>query len=170
MANQTTAQKIQNAEKQAQLQPLPQPKPQPQGPAKISLPAKNYAFAEVKTRDWDAIIPKDTPIEQILVPEYWSARAPLFSAGSFIRCRWEDNSRLATLWVMAAGSSWVAVELLHDHIRKAAEPVPPSAHYKIDFVASGWRVISRETGRVLQGEFAKQEDAEAFLDAELKKR
>lgn len=170
MANATTAQKIQAAQQSFPAAALPQPIPGDKTPKKRAILSADVHMREQRCRDMVAYIDVNLGLDDILVPEFWSAKANLSAPGSTILCIWKDNSRRVELWVRSVGKTWVTVMPVSDVSVEPTPDTPASALYKVENVASGWRVVSKDTGKVLVQGLRLREEAEAFVEMEIKQR
>lgn len=136
-------------------------------PRKIVLNQARLQGKEFVAREYFVLPDAGTRPDDMLNPDYWVHCARKLRNNTLITVRSEDGTFAGILIVLAASDTWARCEWLvlrefEDPIE--ADPTPERDLYKIDNVASGWRVIDKATGKALVIGLPQRADAEKFID------
>ncbi len=66
----------------------------------------------------------------------------------------------------SSSDNWAKVQVIHkvDEQTELGDPTPDRAMYKIDHTQTGWRVIHRDTAKMLLDRLGTRADAESAVD------
>lgn len=124
-----------------------------------------------KRRDYVALdyhwtIEKGHTVDDLKNPDYWGHIAGKLRPYDHIWFASEDGSLYGLARVIAVASTWAKVQIVFEAHSDPMEvdPTPERGLYKVDHIGTGWRVIHRDTGKVVKGELTRREDAEAAID------
>ena len=134
-------------------------------PARITGQPSKLARKDFRSVDyWLEVENGHTP-EHLKDPHWWAHYSRKLASNTIVHARWEDGTRYAQYLVIASGEGWVKVEeiVAREFDASESDPTPMQDLYKIDHVGSGWRVIGRNTAKVLADKLPKRTDAEAFI-------
>lgn len=135
----------------------------------------NEKFLKVRefaAKDFNFTVPSGTGPEELLNPARWAHMAGRFRTGTYLHIDTEDGTWAAVFRVYVAGDSWAKVHLcwLSEILAQGdSDPTPPEFRYKIDHIGSGWRIIHKETGKVVKGGMQTRTEAEDFMKKEIVK-
>lgn len=133
---------------------------------RIHLQPARMKGKEYAGRDFYAEIENGHTIEDVLQPEYWAHVVRKFTTGSVVLAVWSDGSCVAQLLVFGTGEGWARMLPLNVKTFevRSVDPTPERGFYKIDHIASGWRVIHRDTAAVMASALRSRDEAERFID------
>jgi len=134
-------------------------------PRKIMGHAGKFKRRDFAATDYLWVIEKGHTLEDLKNPEYWGHIAGKLRTNDHIWCAAEDNSFYCLARVVANASTWAKVQilLLTEDAGIEVDPTPERELYKIDHIATGWRVIHRNTGKTLASGLPRRDDAEAAI-------
>jgi hypothetical protein len=140
-------------------------------PPKAFLPVTALHQSESAVRKYHAIIPTGHTKDMIEVPNYWCHVAKKLVRHSRIEVVAEDFSFWGMLVVMASEDTWAKVWPVVWVVQgEGVETVLPGGDdYKVDSIATGWRVIHKQTGVVERQGLANRREAMEAIDDLLKK-
>lgn len=119
--------------------------------------------------------PLNTEPDDLKDPDFFQNMGRRLKTNSIIHVRPADGRWYGQFLVTSAADTWAKVSpilIVPTDLREEADgdPTPQDKRYKIDYIASGWRVIHRDTGKVVKDELPERSDAEKIIQAEVKKR
>lgn len=159
--------------------PPPEPKPIViEGPKRLAHPPAGNLFTHsgYAVTTYDAIIPAEHSLEDILVSSYWVHRAANIKVHSIIRAYHEGGKFDVDLRVLDVGTGYAKVRLrvggtYNDEAARAALKEDPRAGYKIQHIPGKRFVIQeRSTGKIIKESCETREAAELALDEVVKTR
>jgi hypothetical protein len=113
----------------------------------------------------------ETPIENVLAPEYWAHTATKVRSGDTITVLPEDRSYFAELLVLDCGRTWAKVHLLRKHdLKPISRPEVKMDGYTVKWrgPAAKYSVIRDNDKTVLSENHATKEAAMGWLSEHLK--
>jgi len=142
--------------------------------AKSPNPTALKMKAEVSLDYW-LTAPEGAEPEDLASPDWWQNIARRLRSNTIVHVRPADGRWYGQFLVLSAADTWAKVTpvLLAKTDTRAEEdgdPTPMDKRFKIDHIATGWRVIHRDTGKVIKGGLAERSDAEKVIQAEAAKR
>jgi hypothetical protein len=138
---------------------------------RVALPVTALRSAETMVLRYHAIIPTGHTREMIETPAYWCHVARKLKRHSRIEVVAEDFSFWGMLVVTASEEQWAQVWVVQWEVAetRAESTAPGTEDYKIDSIATGWRVIHKQTGRVIREGLGSRKDALDAIDEALKR-
>ncbi len=102
----------------------------------------------------------------MLNPDYYAHIARKLRTNTLIYANAADGRFFAILRVTSSSDNWAKVQVIHkvEDMIELGDPTPERAMYKIDRTAEGWRVIHRDTAKVIAAKLGTRLDAEAAVD------
>jgi len=138
---------------------------------RLTGPANTLARREQVNTDYRWIVPVGHKPEYLAIPDYWVHIAHKFRSNDEVIVICADQSWRVNFWITATDSTWVrGVAMQTFHAEPVADPTPERSMYKIDHIADGWRVIHKDTGKVLKGGIQHRAGAEAEIDKIIAKK
>lgn len=118
-------------------------------------------------KDYNFTAPSGCEPDEMLRPSIWSNNARKFRTGTYIHVVEDGNKWHGILRVTSCGDLWANVAWLSWALipEMGTDPTPEEHRYKIEHIASGWRVIMRDNGKVAKDELAQRSDAEKFIES-----
>lgn len=118
-------------------------------------------------------VPKDTHVEDLLVPEFWANFAasgkiqPCFT----VEVHWDDRSQFAELYVLNHGRNWASMSLMRHVPLSGAVRQSEGEHFRVEYngPVEQHRIINLKTGTVLRSGFGTKLEADRFLADHLRK-
>lgn len=125
--------------------------------------------------DYWLIAPEGTRPEDLENPDFWQNLGRRLKTNSLVHVRPVEGGWYAVFLVTSAADTWAkgTIVLFREtdlQTEDDGDPTPKDKRYKIDHIGSGWRVIHRDTGKVIKDGLAERSDAEKIIQAEVKKR
>lgn len=149
----------------------------PEAPArkfKAPNPTALKMLSEVSLGYW-LHAPEGTIPNDLLNPEFWQNYGRRLKTNSIVHVRPVEGGWYAQFLVTSAADTWAKGTIIllretDEQLEDDGDPTPKDKRFKIDHIASGWRVIHRDTGKVVKDGLAERSDAEKIIQAEVKKR
>ena len=141
-----------------------------EAPARPAFPPMSFSVREFAARDYELKVPAGTQPEELLRPSIFAHFAKKLRSGSYLHVSDDGGVWRALFCVASAGETWAQVYpcwIVQIPQSEDGDPTPASERFKIDHIGSGWRVIQRETGKVLRDKLAQRADAEKFIQSEV---
>lgn len=154
------------------------PAEQPAEPARrvVRAPGPNNLKmrSEVSLDYWLFVPPGHGP-DDLLNPDYWQHNARRLKTNTIVNVRAEDGSWFGMFLVVSAGDTWakvvpILVAKTETLVEADGDPTPMDKRFKIDHIGTGWRVIHRDTGKVIKDQLVTRTDAEKIVQVEAGKR
>lgn len=146
------------------------PAPEIKQPArKICLPSTALQLAQQLSQEYFAFIPVGHTPDDLLQPEYWMHWGRKLRANFFITVRAEDGSFDGKLLVIQASDTWAKCVwfIFNDRAeeeRASVDQSPKRDRFKIESNATGWRILEKASGKVIEKDLPRKSDAEKALD------
>jgi hypothetical protein len=104
--------------------------------------------------------------EDFLNPDFYVHVAGKLRPSDWIECIAEDNSYYYLVRVIACASTWARTQIIFEAEGDpiTADPTPERNLYKVDHISTGWRVIHRDSQKVLASGLPQRDDAERAID------
>lgn len=152
-------------------------KPTPEEPDR-KVKAPNPTALKMKSEvslDYWLNAPEGTEPEDLANADWWQNIARRLKTNTIVHVRPADGRWYGQFLVTSAADTWAKVSpvLLARTDARAEEdgdPTPMDKRFKIDHIATGWRVIHRDTGKVIKSGLSERGDAEKIVQAEANKR
>ncbi|MGH7177923.1 MAG: hypothetical protein ACREJC_11120 [Tepidisphaeraceae bacterium] len=113
-------------------------------------------------------VPFGHKIDDLLKAEYWAHHSKRLKLHSLLHCVAVDGSFDVILRVSAGGEGWTKMRPLlkweassPDDLR---DPTPAKARLKIDFAGGTWRVIHKDTAKIMGAGYKSRGEAEQAAD------
>ena len=140
--------------------------------ARAALPPNKVQQRQYTSKDFEVAVPTGMEPKELERPDFWSHRAKDFRTGTYLHC-YDEGGVWAGIWrVSSAGDTWAKVHCLAFGVisqETDGDPTPLDKRYKIDHIGSGWRAIYKQTGKVIKDGLRTRDDAEKFIQAEIRK-
>lgn len=104
--------------------------------------------------------------DDLLNPDYYAHIARKLRTNTMIYVNAADGRFFAMLRVTSSGDAWAKVQVIlkTEEAVEVGDPTPERGIYKIDHTQEGWRVIHRDTAKVIVAKLGTRVDAERFID------
>ena len=117
---------------------------------------RHFSQREIKQNEWFATIPKQSSLDDIMVPKFWAYIAAKLQPGSKIVAMAEDLSFYVELIVIARGNNWAEVLPLHKPVQPGKNVLHKNAasEYVIEYggLIAEWQVVRKADGKVVKGD------------------
>jgi hypothetical protein len=147
----------------------PQKKQQEKTAAPKRLIVQRKPTRAPQTRiEWDVTVDKDTTLEDLLQPSYWTNVAGNTFSGpnNFVTVYWEDRTKLAFLYVRQYEPTFAKMEVISYHEFDKAKKLEAPEQFAVTFIGpiEKFRITRKEDGQTIREGFASKEDALKFID------
>jgi hypothetical protein len=140
----------------------------PELPALQPTLLKSREFA---IKSLSAVVPVAySPEDFATKPHLWAHWAPKLRTRYQVEISCEDFSWTAMFQIYASGDTWAKAQMLWVARHETATSEAPAEHrFKIDRTQNGYRIIHRETGKVIARDIVTKEEANARMAEEIAK-
>ena len=140
---------------------------------KPAFQPKTLQAMEYVAKQYILTVPADATPDDILDPARFAHVASKLRKNSLILVVSEGETWTGLFRVYSVGDTWAKVHVCwvsqHEELGADAAETPPEFRYKIDRNQAGYRVIHKETGKVIASKIATKGEAEARMQAEIDK-